>query len=309
MADNNADALERVIAGANQKDVALIADGLTKQHFIELEEYTKAEGNLYEAQIKHDEWLPPPPQSQVQNESIVIESNTNEDDEANDIFSTEVNDRLLNEARSRLASRLSGVSASISSVSRQLRASLVETMPTLRAGSFAGIIEATLTGVPGSDSSGLITKEPTLPRWYLNETAKKIKDELANRGGEHYDRALNSFKNAEYGKALVHLNKAFLFNSLNIQFYLLRYEIFIILKDYKAALLTINKLMAILSIYTDDSDSSYDELRQSLLEKTVSCFSSIAEACFESGQFMDAYESYNKAGELKPDIFDFKVKR
>jgi hypothetical protein len=34
--NENVDVIEQILANSNQKDVALIADGLTKQHFIEL---------------------------------------------------------------------------------------------------------------------------------------------------------------------------------------------------------------------------------------------------------------------------------
>lgn len=295
MDDNELDVIERVLAEANQTNVTLIADGLTKQHFIELEPYSIARGELYEAQIKQDEWaIVPVKQNDVDNSNHLADESA---EEAQDVFSTEINDKLLNEARSRLASRLSGITAgSVSTVSRQLRASMVETMST-RGGSIFKILAPRQS------------KEPALPRWYLNETSQKIKEELSNRGNEHFEAALNEFNNGNYYKTLIHINKAFLFNSLNIQYYLLRYETFIRLNDYKNALLTINKLMAILALYTEDSDSTYDELRVELLDKTIFCFDSIAQGCYDSGNYLDAYESYIKAIELKPDRFEFRVKR
>lgn len=295
MDENNIDVIEQVLADANQKDVALIADGLTKQHFIDLDLYSKARGELYEAQIKQNEWALVPAKSEKNEPSADQQHESAE--EAQDLFSTELNDKLLHEARSRLASRLSGfTAASVSTVSRQLRASMVETM-SLRAASLAEIF------VPKE------SKEYALPRWYLNETAVKIKEELSNRGNEHFDSAIIEFNNGNYEKSLVCLNKAFLFNSLNIQYYLLRYEALIRLNDFKNALLTINKLMAILALYTDDNDTTYDELRKDLLDKTVFCFDSIAQKNYDQGNFLDAYESYIKIVELKPDEFEFRVKR
>lgn len=302
MEEENIDVIERVLADANQKNVTLIADGLTKQHFIELEPIATFRGELYEAQIKQDEWavVAPPPKSSNENdtsENLAGESA----EEAQDLFSTELNDKQLNEARSRLASRLSGFTgASMTTVSRQLRASMVEAMS-------AGGRGTSLFGI--MQPSRHHTREYALPKWYLNETAVKIKEELSNRGNEHYDSALIEFNRGKYEKALVCLGKAFLFNSLNIQYYLLRYEIHIRLRDFKSALLTINKLMAILALYTDENDSTYDELRDDLLEKTIFCFDSMAQACYDAKNYLDAYESYVKIIELKPDRFEFRIKR
>lgn len=307
MEEENIDVIERVLADANQKNVTLIADGLTKQHFIELEPIATFRGELYEAQIKQDEWAVVAPASVKSSHENDTSENLAGDaaaEEAQDLFSTELNDKLLNEARSRLASRLSGFTgASMSTVSRQLRASMVEAMS---AGGRGG---TSLFGIMQPSSSRHQTREYALPKWYLNETAVKIKEELSNRGNEHYDSALIEFNRGKYEKALVCLGKAFLFNSLNIQYYLLRYEIHIRLGDFKSALLTINKLMAILALYTDDNDSTYDELRDDLLEKTIFCFDSMAQACYDTKNYLDAYESYVKIIELKPDRFEFRIKR
>lgn len=208
--EENVDVMERVLADRNQKDVALIGDGLSKQHFIELDAFSKARGDLYQAQIQHSEWSMVPVKVDEAAETSTVENLAAESaEEMHDLFSTELNDKLLNEARSRLASRLSGfTAASVTSVSRQLRASLVEGI-SLRIPTFGALKDG--------------QKEPPRPRWYLNETAQKIKEEMSLRGNEHFEKSVSEFNNGHYEKALVYLEKAFLFNSLNIQFYLLRF--------------------------------------------------------------------------------------
>lgn len=293
MDENSLEVIEKVLAETNQKDVGLIPDGLTRQHFIELDLATSAKGKLYEAQIKGDKWVS---EKRVSLETTDAKAET---EETRDLFATEVNDRLISEARSRLASRLSGFNLTSMMSRQQFRASIVEAMTTMRSGSFEGPIDFRRIG----------SKEPTLPRWYLAETAQKIKEELSSRSEEHYEKSVAEFNSGEYMKALRQLNKAFLFNSLNVKFYLLRYECFANLNDFKNAILTINKLMAILAFYTDDYDTSIDELKQSLLERIVFCFKSMGEADFKAGNYLDAYEAYTKAGELKPDDFEFRIKR
>ncbi len=80
------------------------------------------------------------------------------------------------------------------------------------------------------------------------------------------------------------------------------------LEDYKSGLLTVNKLMSILAVFTDEEDVSYDELRQACLDKLVYCYLMMARECFEEKRFLDAYENFNKAGELQPENVDIKIK-
>ena len=58
MADEEEDlvGIEKLLSDTNQNDVTLIADGLSKQYFIELEKVEEARGDLYTAQLLRDEW-------------------------------------------------------------------------------------------------------------------------------------------------------------------------------------------------------------------------------------------------------------
>lgn len=55
MEEESINATEKILAETNQDDVALIADGLTRQHFIEIDSFIFSKGKLYESQVKH-EW-------------------------------------------------------------------------------------------------------------------------------------------------------------------------------------------------------------------------------------------------------------
>lgn len=50
------DPLEKMLAESNKEDVGLIADGLSKQHFIEIDSFTLPKGPLYESHLLNDTW-------------------------------------------------------------------------------------------------------------------------------------------------------------------------------------------------------------------------------------------------------------
>ncbi len=50
------DRLEKMLAEANKDNVALIPDGLTKQHFIELDAFILPKGPLYESHLVNNDW-------------------------------------------------------------------------------------------------------------------------------------------------------------------------------------------------------------------------------------------------------------
>ncbi len=48
--------LEKMLAESNKENVTLIRDGLTKQHFIELDAFILPKGPLYQSHLLNDEW-------------------------------------------------------------------------------------------------------------------------------------------------------------------------------------------------------------------------------------------------------------
>ncbi|CAF0723587.1 unnamed protein product [Brachionus calyciflorus] len=84
------DHVEKLLAESNKDSVTLIGDGLTKQHFIELDAFTNAKGKLYEAQVKSS-WDDSSKNSALNSEETSI-------------FSTEINEKFIFGVRSRLAS-------------------------------------------------------------------------------------------------------------------------------------------------------------------------------------------------------------
>jgi tetratricopeptide (TPR) repeat protein len=200
--------------------------------------------------------------------------------EANDIFSTEVNEKIIQEARSRIISRLSGMVTTLS-----------------------------FSNIDKSLKTSILTDKIKTTTWYLTDTVDQLKQQILERADSYYEKSLREYENGECERAIVTLNKAFSYNSLNIQFYLLRYEMFIQLCDFKSAIVTINKLLSILSIYVEESDSTYDSLKRDLIEKTTFCYYMSGQTYFDTGLFLDALDAFNKASELKPNSLLFKVKR
>lgn len=184
---------------------------------------------------------------------------------------------MIQEARSRIISRLSGLTATVSS---------------------SNLDKALKAGIFDHKAN-----------WYVMGNGEIIKQEILARANLYYEKSLNMYENGEYDRAIISLNKAFSYNSLNIQFYLLRFELFVSLCDFKSALLTLNKLNAILSIYVEDGDATYDDLKRDILDKSVFCHFMCGQTYYDSGLFLDALDSFNKTSELKPENLLFKVKR
>ena len=50
------DPLEKALNESNKDNVTLISDGLTKQYFIQLDQFTVLKGKLYKKHLLEDEW-------------------------------------------------------------------------------------------------------------------------------------------------------------------------------------------------------------------------------------------------------------
>ena len=78
---------------STKNEVILISDGLTKQHFIEIEKTDSSKGVLYEAQLLNDFWIP------VEEQKPNLPENNNEIQADIDL-----NEAAVNHARRRLES-------------------------------------------------------------------------------------------------------------------------------------------------------------------------------------------------------------
>lgn len=142
---------------------------------------------------------------------------------------------------------------------------------------------------------------------YYSQEPVQIKEELIDRANRFYTESTQYFNQGNFEKTIVLLNKAFTLNSFNIQFYLLKIESFIQLCDFKSALITINKLLSILSVWSNN-EASYNELKLNLLKKTAFCHFAQGQAFFDSKLYLEALESFNKASELLPAVINYKVR-
>jgi tetratricopeptide (TPR) repeat protein len=247
----------------SSEDVILISDGLTKQHFIEIDRAEKSKGILYEALLLNDYWHP------VEEEKENQPENKNE---LQDDLTTEISEAVVFMARKRLESFF---------------------LP--------------------PDSSERIFKpsntEAVSSTDYLNKNSDQIKDELIDKANVIYNQSLILFEEGNYEKALSRLRKAFNLNSFNIQYYLLKCESYLQLCDFKSALLTINKLLSIISVWADKEDPTYDELKIELLNKIAFCHYSQGITNFDCKLYIEALESFNKATDLKPNNINYKIRR
>jgi tetratricopeptide (TPR) repeat protein len=102
---DDVDEIERMLAESNKGNVALIGDGLTKQHFIELDYESEDRGPLFEYHVNNNSWLTPfsmiesgPESSLIRKRSSIMVDSTGQL-----IFQTEVDDEILKAASKRLA--------------------------------------------------------------------------------------------------------------------------------------------------------------------------------------------------------------
>jgi len=144
---------------------------------------------------------------------------------------------------------------------------------------------------------------------YLNKNSDQIKDELIEKANVIYNQSLILFEEGNFEKALSRLRRAFNLNSFNIQYYLLKCESFLQLCDFKSALLTINKLLSIISVWADKQDPTYDELKIELLNKIAFCHYTLGITNFDCKLYVEALESFNKASDLKPNNINYRIRR
>ena len=146
-------------------------------------------------------------------------------------------------------------------------------------------------------------------RNYLTEKPDKIKEFLVERADLYYEKAINEFNLGNFERTMTLLNKAFSLNTLNVRYYILKCECFIQMCDFKSAILTINKLLSVISVWSDSNDLKiYDTLKANLNEKTTFCHYMMGQIYFDSKLYFDALDSFNKASELRPDNLVFKIR-
>jgi tetratricopeptide (TPR) repeat protein len=142
---------------------------------------------------------------------------------------------------------------------------------------------------------------------YYSQNPGQIKEELTERANRFYNESTSYFNEGNFEKTISLLNKAFTLNSFNIQFYLLKIESFIQLCDFMSALITINKLLSILSVWSNN-EASYTELKLNLLKKTAFCHFAQGQTYFDYKLYLEALESFNKASELLPTMINYKIR-
>lgn len=144
---------------------------------------------------------------------------------------------------------------------------------------------------------------------YLVEDSDRIKERLNERANVFYQTALKEFRDKNYTKSVQTLKKAISLNSINISFYLLKYESFIQLCDFNSALLTINKILSVMKLWPNKTDLDYNELKSKLNEKIIFCHYMMGQSYFDLKQYLDALNSFNKASELQPSNLLYKIRR
>ena len=271
----------------------------SKQHYIELDNYVSSRGHLYAAQLISEEWILPLTDAEAKQEAEAEEeeeeeelknienednNETNETELNDQLFTTEVNEEDIENAKDRSGlkprHKMKRMSSVLSSVIR--------------------------SGFGMANENKSFTSSFQDPNYY-NQKPHEIKEELIERAKCYYEESTEHFNEGNFERTISLLNKAFTLNSFNIQFYLLKIESFIQLCDYKSALITINKLLSILSVWSNN-ESSYNDLKINLLNKTAFCHFAQGQTFFDYKLYLEALESFNKASELLPNIINYKIR-
>lgn len=99
-----------------------------------------------------------------------------------------------------------------------------------------------------------------------------------------------AFTKGSFKKCLSHLSKAFYFDPDNVRYYLLGADTYLALKDYKSAILYYKRVC----IIEPDNEKHYTKLSD--------IYYLYGESFFDKESFLDAFENYTLALEIKPDI-------
>jgi tetratricopeptide (TPR) repeat protein len=257
-----------------------LSHGLSRQHFISIDRCQVEKGPIYKAQF-NETWDTVLEIEDQERQSSLNETNFKDTSIStrlgsiefnNNLFPTEIDENVVENARKRLEA------TSKASLSYRLL-------------------------------SGRRTQTPAIRHNYLIETGEELKEYILDLADQHYNTALKEFNNEDFETSLRTVTKALQMNSFSIQFHLLRIEIFIQMCDFKSAQLAINKLLSIISIWTDADDSKYDELKERMLKKTIFCHYSLGQVFFDCKLYIDSLDSFNKAVELEPSNLVFKIRR
>ena len=281
------DEIEKILADSNKGNVALIGDGLTKQYFIELEHGAEDRGRLYDYHVSNNSWLTPfsieiAAEDSTGQAEIVDRKTSIKDSAKSQLFETEVDEKVLADAKKILTikSELTSSSICITDAAREM----------------AGVSVGLVFGVVCSYN-------------YFFEKGEQIRENLVRKANSYFEKSLSYFLERNYEAAIERLNKAFFFNPLNLNYFLLKLDCFLQLADFKSSLLTINKILSLVAVTKETGAQSEDELKLDMHERTVFCHYMLGQVYYDLKCYYSALEEFKKAIDLCPgNNLAFKVR-
>jgi tetratricopeptide (TPR) repeat protein len=274
--DDEVDEIEKVLSEANRGNVSLIGEGLTKQHFIELDYESEDRGPLFEYHINNNSWL--------------------------SSFASDSNETTI----------------SVDELGRKRHSIIVDGQI---------IFQTELDDAMLLKLKRKMSRMPEEPSYgYFFDKGDRIRKNLVHKADEYYGKALELYKEQEYEKAIERLNKAFCLQPMSVKYHLLKLDCFIQIVDLKSALLTINKVLSLLTVTggtelesgmsesleergSEDVDGEMERIRVRMNEKTVLCHYLLGQVYYDTKLYYDALEAFNKASEMRPSSLPFKMRR
>ena len=196
----------------------------------------------------------------------------NRDKQENSLFSTEVDEDILEKARQRL----------ISSNAMPSKILLQESWE--------------------SSSKEKLSNE--------ERESEEIKLSLLKRASDYFEKGVTNFNNCEFEEAVVSFNKALNLNAFNLQYHLLKCEAFIQLGDIKSAIMALNKLLSlIVTLSLEKPDNEYEVLKSNLSQKLAFCYYLEGQTFYDCKYYLEALDCFTKASELRPNHLPYRIRR
>lgn len=143
-----------------------------------------------------------------------------------------------------------------------------------------------------------------------NEDAEKIKLSLLKTANDYYEKCIEYYNKCDFEQAIISLNKALNLNSFNLQYHLLKCDAYVQLGDIKSAILTLNKLFSlVVKLSSENNDQQYDVLKASLSQKLAFYYYLQGQTFYDCTYYLEALDSFTKASELKENNLTYRIRR
>jgi tetratricopeptide (TPR) repeat protein len=144
---------------------------------------------------------------------------------------------------------------------------------------------------------------------FEEKETEKIKTSILKQANDYYEKGVIHFNNCEFEEAVLSFNKALNLNAFNLQYHLLKCEAFIQLGDIKSAIMALNKLLSlVVTLSIETADNEYEVLKSNLSQKLSFCYYLEGQTFYDCKYYLEALDCFTKASELRPNHLPFRIR-